>query len=49
VVSVIGRDGEAVLVNIVGDVQLEQIARIGERLNIDPLRKLNLNPRDTES
>ena len=49
VVSVIGRDGEAVLGNIVGDVQLEQIARIGERLNIDPLRKLNLNPRDTES
>lgn len=49
VVSVIGQDGEAVLVNIVGDVQLEQIARIGARLDIEPLRKLNLTPADTES
>ncbi|MDB4384662.1 DUF4252 domain-containing protein [Opitutaceae bacterium] len=49
VVSVIGRKGEAVLVNIVGDVQLEQIARIGARLDIDPLKELNLKPADTES
>lgn len=42
VVTVIGGNGEAVLVNIVGDVRLEQIARIGERLNIDPLRELKL-------
>lgn len=49
VVSVIGGDGEAVLVNIVGDVQLEQIARIGERLDIDPLRELNLKRADFES
>jgi hypothetical protein len=49
VVSVIGRKGEAVLVNIVGDVQLEQIARIGARLDIDPLKELNLKPAATES
>ncbi|MCC5025523.1 MAG: DUF4252 domain-containing protein [Candidatus Synoicihabitans palmerolidicus] len=39
VVTVIGSDNEAVLVNIVGDVGIEQIARIGESLNIDPLRE----------
>lgn len=49
VVSVIGHDGEAVLVNIVGDVQLEQIARIGARLDIDPLKELNFKPANTES
>ena len=49
VVTVIGGDGEAVLVNVVGDVQLDQIARLGERLDIDPLRELNLKPATVES
>lgn len=49
VVTVIGGDGEAVLVNVVGDVQLDQIARLGERLNIDPLAKLNMKPAAVES
>ena len=31
---------EAVLVNVVGDIKPEQIAEIGEALNIDPLKKL---------
>lgn len=43
VVTVLGADGQAVLVNIVGDVPLEQIAKLGESLNIEPLRKLVLN------
>jgi hypothetical protein len=41
VVSVISHSGEAVLVNIVGNVGIDQIAKIGEKLNIDPLRELN--------
>lgn len=49
VVTVIGAKGEAVLVNVVGDVHLEQIGRLGERLNIDPLRELNLKPAPVES
>ena len=49
VVTVIGGDGEVVLVNIVGDVKLEQIARLGARLDIDPLRELNLKPAPVES
>jgi len=42
VVSVISQAGEAVLVNIVGDVPIDQLAELGERLDIDPLRELNL-------
>ncbi|GAB5562327.1 MAG: hypothetical protein SynsKO_39740 [Synoicihabitans sp.] len=44
VVTVLGSSGEAVMVNVVGEVQLEQLARLGERLNIDPLRELDLSP-----
>lgn len=35
-----GRKKEAVCVNIVGDIKPEQIAALGEALNIDPLKKL---------
>lgn len=42
VVTVISAKGEAVFVNVVGDIAIEQLAKLGERLNIDPLRKLNL-------
>lgn len=45
VVTVISGGKEAVLVNIVGHVQLEQIAAVGERLNLAPLRELNLASR----
>jgi hypothetical protein len=31
---------QAVFVNIVGDIKPEQIAMIGERLHIDPLKKI---------
>ena len=40
-VTVLSGDGEAVFVNIVGDIRPQQIAEVGERLNIDPLKKLS--------
>jgi len=40
VVTVIDGGKEAVLVNIVGDIRPEKIAVLGERLNIEPLKKL---------
>lgn len=41
VITVIdGRKKEAVFVNIVGDIKPEQIAALGEALNIDPLKKI---------
>jgi hypothetical protein len=40
-VTVLNGDSEAVFVNIVGDIRPEQIAKVGERLNIDPLKKLS--------
>lgn len=43
VVTVIDRSGEAVFVNIVGEVTLDQIARLGEQLDIDPLRELEFD------
>lgn len=49
VVTVIGGNGEAVLVNVVGDVKLDQIAKLGERLDIDPLRELGLDAPVVES
>jgi hypothetical protein len=45
VVTVISGSKEAVFVNIVGQVRLEQIAALGERLNIAPLQQLNLAAR----
>ena len=40
VVTVIEGGREAVFVNIVGDLKPEKIALIGERLNIEPLKKV---------
>lgn len=40
--AVVVMDGnkEAVFVNIVGNIKMDQISAVGERLNIDPLKKL---------
>lgn len=40
VVTVLEGDKNAVLVNIVGEIKPEQIAMVGEKLNIDPLKKI---------
>lgn len=40
VVTVLEGDKNAVLVNIVGEIRPEQIAMVGDKLNIDPLKKI---------
>lgn len=40
VVTVLEGNRQAVLINIVGDIKPEKIAVIGERLNIEPLKKI---------
>lgn len=48
-VIVIEGDRQAVFINIVGDVKPEQLALVGEQLNIDPLKKLGPKPRKENS
>jgi hypothetical protein len=40
VVTVIDGNHQAILVNVVGDIKPEQVAIIGERFNIEPLKKV---------
>ena len=40
VVTVFENNGQAVFVNVVGNIKPEQLATLGERLHIDPLKKL---------
>ncbi len=42
VVTVIDHNGEAVFVNIVGSISADQIAKVAENLNIEPLKKLRV-------
>ena len=42
VVTVIDRKGEAVFVNIVGSINADQIAKIADKFDIEPLRKVHL-------
>jgi phosphoribosylanthranilate isomerase len=42
VVTVIDHHGEAVFVNIVGSINADQIAKVAENLNIEPLKKLRV-------
>ncbi len=44
-VTVVDGGREAVMVNIVGDVKPEKLAVIGERFNIEPLKKLGIAPK----
>jgi hypothetical protein len=48
VVTVIEGKGEAVLVNVVGNIRAEQLARLGEKLDIKPLSKLKLPRKDAK-
>ena len=38
-ITVLDGDKEAVLINIVGNIKPEQVATLGEKLNVDPLKK----------
>lgn len=49
VVTVIERRGEAVLVNIVGDIRADQLAKLGEHLDVKPLRKLKMKRKAGET
>ena len=42
VVTVIDHKGEAVFVNIVGNINADQIAKIAEKYDIDPLKKIHV-------
>lgn len=42
VVTVIDRKGEAVFINIVGNINADQIAKIAEKFDLEPLRKVHL-------
>lgn len=42
VVTVIDHKGEAVFVNIVGSISADQIAKVAENLNIEPLKQLRV-------
>lgn len=49
VVTVIEGKKEAILVNIVGHLRPEKLATIGERFDIEPLKKLNPSPKASEA
>lgn len=42
VVTIIDRKGEAVFVNIVGNINADQIAKIADKFDIDPLKKVHV-------
>ncbi|SDS56723.1 DUF4252 domain-containing protein [Opitutus sp. GAS368] len=42
VVTVLDKKGEAVFVNIVGNINADQLAQIADKFDIEPLRKLHL-------
>ena len=42
VVTVIDRNGQAVMVNIVGSISADQIAKVADNLNIEPLKHVRM-------
>jgi hypothetical protein len=42
VITVIDKKGEAVFVNIVGNIQAEQLAQVAEKFDLEPLRRVHL-------
>jgi len=49
VVTVIDHKGEAVFVNIVGSINADQIAKVAENLNIEPLKNLRVKIKHNKS
>lgn len=49
VVTVIEGKGEAVFVNVVGNIRAEDLAKLGEKLDIKPLSKLKLQHKEPKS
>lgn len=49
VVTVIEGGREAVLINVVGNIRLDQLGKLGERLNLDPLKNLEGTLRQPKS
>ncbi len=47
VVTVLGKNNEAVFVNIVGNIDPTRIAALGEKYGIDHLKKVHCNPAST--
>lgn len=48
VVTVIEHKGTAVFVNVVGNIRAEDLAKLGEKLDIKPLSKLKLHAKDAK-
>jgi hypothetical protein len=48
VVTVVEHKGTAVFVNVVGNIRAEELAKLGEKLDIKPLSKLKLNAKDAK-
>jgi Domain of unknown function (DUF4252) len=46
VITVIEPKGEVVLINIVGDIRPEQVAALGEKLNVKPLKEIGAALKD---
>lgn len=49
VVTVLDDKDQAVFVNVVGNIKPEQLALLGDKLNIDPLKKLHLKENKSDS
>jgi len=48
-ITVIDAKDQVVLINIVGDIRPEQVAALGEKLNIQPLKDIGVALKDTAS
>lgn len=48
VVTVIESKGNAVFVNVVGNIRAEDLAKLGEKLDIKPLNKLRFHAKDAK-
>lgn len=46
VVTVIEHKGNAVFVNVVGNIRAEQLAKLGEKFDLKPLQRLKVAPRE---